>query len=103
MLADSCEAAVRAARPTSVEEIDKVVRRIVNDKLTSGDLDECDLTTRDLNQIRDAFTEMLHGVFHPRVKYPSPQKNEELASSSPAALPAPQSVPATSSAPAGKK
>jgi putative nucleotidyltransferase with HDIG domain len=102
MLADSCEAAVRAARPTSNEEIDKIVRRIINDKLTDGELDECDLTTRDLDQIRNAFVEMLHGVFHPRIKYPKDVK-EELASSTPAALPVPQSVPATTSAPAGEE
>jgi putative nucleotidyltransferase with HDIG domain len=93
MLADSCEAAVRAAHPTSVEEIDKIARRIVNDKLTNGDLDECDLTTRDLDQIRSAFVKILQGVFHPRVKYPEEVK-EELARNSQAALPSPQSVPA---------
>jgi putative nucleotidyltransferase with HDIG domain len=93
MLADSCEAAVRAAHPNSVEEIDKIARRIINDKLTNGDLDECDLTTRDLDQIRSAFVKTLQGVFHPRIKYPEEVK-EELARSSPAALPSPQSVPA---------
>jgi putative nucleotidyltransferase with HDIG domain len=102
MLADSCEAAVRAALPTSVEEIDKIVHRIINDKLTGGDLDECDLTTRDLEQIRSAFVEMLHGVFHPRVKYPEEVKKEELASGSQPALPAPQSTPVPTSASAGK-
>jgi putative nucleotidyltransferase with HDIG domain len=93
MLADSCEAAVRAAHPNSVEEIDKIARRIINDKLTNGDLDECDLTTRDLDQIRSAFVKILQGVFHPRIKYPEEVK-EELARSSPAALPSPQSVAA---------
>ncbi len=102
MLADSCEAAVRAASPESVEEIDKIVRRIINGKLTGGDLNECDLTARDLEQIRGAFVEMLHGVFHPRIKYPEGVK-EELASGKLAALPAPQAVPATSSAPSAKE
>jgi len=96
MLADSCEAAVRAAHPTSAEEIDKIVHRIISEKLTSGELDECDVTTRDLDQVRSAFVEMLHGVFHPRVKYPEEVK-EELASGGRAALPLPQSVPATTS------
>jgi membrane-associated HD superfamily phosphohydrolase len=93
MLADSCEAAVRAAHPNSVEEIDKIARRIINDKLANGDLDECDLTTRDLDQIRSAFVKILQGVFHPRIKYPEEVK-EELARSSPAALPSPQSIAA---------
>jgi putative nucleotidyltransferase with HDIG domain len=97
MLADSCEAAVRAANPGSVDEIDKIVRRIISEKLTSGELDECDLTTRNLDQIRSAFVEMLHGVFHPRVKYPEDVK-EELASGDRVALPLPESVPTASSA-----
>jgi putative nucleotidyltransferase with HDIG domain len=102
MLADSCEAAVRASHPTSIEEVDKIVRRIVTDKLTSGELDECDLTTRDLDQVRSAFVEMLHGVFHPRVKYPEGVK-EEPAGDSPVTLPLPESVPATTSASTGEE
>lgn len=97
MLADSCEAAVRAANPGSIEEIDKIVRRIVNEKLTSGELDECDLTTRNLDQIHGAFVEMLHGVFHPRVKYPEEVK-KELDSGRRVALPLPESVPTAPSA-----
>jgi putative nucleotidyltransferase with HDIG domain len=94
MLADSCEAAVRAAHPNSAEEIDKITRRIITDKLTSGDLDESDLTTRDLDQIRGAFVEILQGVFHPRIKYPE-EVQEKLAGATPAALPSPQSVQTT--------
>lgn len=89
MLADSCEAAVRATHPTSIEEVDKIVRRIINEKLASGELDECDLTTRDLDQIRSAFVEMLHGQFHPRIKYPEGVK-ERPGSTDQAALPRPQ-------------
>jgi putative nucleotidyltransferase with HDIG domain len=102
MLADSCEAAVRAANPGSVEEIDKIVRRIITEKLTSGELDECDLTTRDLDQIRSAFVEMLHGVFHPRVKYPEEVK-EKLASGGRPPLPLPEAIPTTTAAPTGEE
>jgi hypothetical protein len=70
MLADGCESAVRSARPTSSEEIDELVRKVVNDKLLRGELDESDLTLRDLDKIREAFTNILQGVFHPRIKYP---------------------------------
>jgi putative nucleotidyltransferase with HDIG domain len=85
MLADSCEAAMRAAHPTSTREIDQLVQRIIDDKLTSGELDECGLTTLDLDQIRRAFGEMLRGIFHPRIQYPAEMKGQ-LASNSPAAL-----------------
>ncbi len=83
MLADSCEAAVRADRPTSTEEIDQVVHHVIIDKVSSGELDECDLTIHDLDQIRVAFVEMLTGAFHPRVKYP------EEVTENPAAPPVP--------------
>jgi len=74
MLADSCEAAVRSARPNSSEEIDKLVRKIINDKLSQGELDDSELTLQDLKNIRAAFVKTLQGVFHPRVKYPEPLK-----------------------------
>ena len=70
MLADGCESAVRSARPSSSEEIDELVRKVINDRLLRGELDDSDLTLRDLDKIREAFTNILQGVFHPRIKYP---------------------------------
>ncbi len=74
MLADSCEAAVRAARPTSTEEIEHIVRQVTEDKILAGELDECDLTLRDFEHIRQAFVSTLSGIFHPRVQYPESQR-----------------------------
>ena len=70
MLADSIEAAVRASHPDSPCDMERVVRKITNDRLVSGELDECELTLRDLGHIRDAFIDVLQGVFHPRIQYP---------------------------------
>jgi putative nucleotidyltransferase with HDIG domain len=70
MLADTCEAAVRAARPTSTEQIEEIIRKVTDRKLMAGELDECDLTLRDLEQTRQAFADTLSGIFHPRVQYP---------------------------------
>jgi len=70
MLADGCESAVRSARPSSSEKIDELVRKVINDRLLRGELDDSDLTLRDLDKIREAFTNILQGVFHPRIKYP---------------------------------
>jgi len=70
MLADSCEAAVRAERPASLEEIEELVQKVISNKVLEGQLDECDLTLHDLDQIKDAFVSILQGIFHPRVKYP---------------------------------
>lgn len=72
MLADGCESAVRSRRPTSPEEIDEIVRKIIRSRLLDGQLDESPLTMRDLQVIREAFVAMLAAVFHPRVQYPEP-------------------------------
>ncbi len=74
MLADSCEARVRSAQPGSPEEIEQIVRETIDNKIAEGQLDECDLTLRDLEAIRAAFFDTLRGIFHPRVKYPEPVK-----------------------------
>jgi len=70
MLADASEATVRSVQPHSSEELDEIVRRTIANRMKSGQLDNCDLTMRDLEQIRLAFHEVLQGVSHPRVKYP---------------------------------
>jgi len=77
MLADACEAAVRSAHPSSPEEVEKLVRKVIEHALLSGELDECDLTLRELDEIRDSFVNILQGVFHPRVKYPEETTGED--------------------------
>jgi len=74
MLADGCEAAVRAMRPTSAEEVAEIVNRVVAERVDQGQLSECDLTLRDLEVIRGTLISALKGVFHPRIKYPQPGK-----------------------------
>jgi len=70
MLADSCEAAARAMREPSKGKIEGLVREIIKSKLSDGQLDECDLTLRDLDTIANAFVGVLLGIFHERIEYP---------------------------------
>lgn len=70
MLADTCEAAVRAAKDPSQEAIGELVRKLIRDKLYDGQLDESNLTLRDLETIAQAFVHVLAGVFHSRIEYP---------------------------------
>lgn len=70
MLADGIEAYVRAKRPSTPTEMERAIRQIINGRLVSGELDECDLTLKDLDTIREAFFSVLQGVFHPRIQYP---------------------------------
>ncbi|MHB9031659.1 MAG: HD family phosphohydrolase [Anaerolineae bacterium] len=77
MLADSIEAIVRANHPNSQTEVERLIRQIINDRLVSGQLDECELTLRDLDKIRHAFAGVLLGVFHPRITYPDRAKHNQ--------------------------
>ncbi len=75
MLADGCEAAVRAGRPTSLEELAEIVHGVFNLVLMNGQLDECPITIRELNIARESFISTLKGIFHPRIQYPEPAPN----------------------------
>ena len=79
MLADICETSVRALKPNSAEEIDEIVQKMIADKVSSGQLNDCDLTIADLQKIRTAFVDILQGVHHPRIKYPDQVKDKEKA------------------------
>lgn len=70
MLADTCEAAVRAMRPASREELELMVDRLIDERIATGELEESDLTFKDLKAVRDVFLHVLQGVHHPRIKYP---------------------------------
>ncbi len=79
MLADGCEAAVRATRPGSIEELNDVVGKVIADRVAWGQLDECPLTFADLNQVRESFVATLQGMFHPRLLYPGQEQKSEAA------------------------
>lgn len=70
MLADSAEGAVRALLKPTPGRIDSVVRRIIRDRLDDHQLDECDLTFKELDVIASTFVRVLTGFFHPRLEYP---------------------------------
>lgn len=71
MLADSCESTVRARKPSNKAEIVDIVDGIIDNRMRDGQLDESNLTMKDLSMTRDIFIEMLQAVFHPRINYPS--------------------------------
>lgn len=75
MLADSVEAAVRSMTDHSPGKIEGMVRKIIKEKLESGQLEESDLTLKDLDIISDAFLDILGGIFHNRIEYPELEKD----------------------------
>ncbi|WP_423230322.1 HD family phosphohydrolase [Clostridium uliginosum] len=70
MLADGIEAAVRSIKDPSREKIEEMVNNIIKDKLYSKQLDNCDLTLRDIEKIRVCFLNALNGIYHQRIEYP---------------------------------
>jgi putative nucleotidyltransferase with HDIG domain len=70
MLADSCEAAARSLAHPDPESIRAIVARIFDAILTDGQLDESNLSLRELTGIREALINSLTAIYHPRIDYP---------------------------------
>jgi putative nucleotidyltransferase with HDIG domain len=70
MLADSVEASVRSLSSRDEAAIRAMVTRIIEERITDDQFDECDLTLRDIELIREAFVKQLLGMYHQRVAYP---------------------------------
>lgn len=77
MLADSAEAASRTMKNPTPLNIEELVKKLVNGKFMEGELDECDLTLRDLKKIVESFTRVLTSMYHARVEYPEEQEIRE--------------------------
>lgn len=70
MLADSIEAASRSLDEPSPVRLHNIVRNIIQRKFMDGQLDECNLTLKDLTIIEESFTRILLGIYHQRIDYP---------------------------------
>jgi hypothetical protein len=72
MLADAIEAAGRTLTDPTPARIQGMVQKIINNIFIDGQLDECELTLKDLHNIAKSFNRILAGIFHHRVDYPEP-------------------------------
>ena len=70
MLADSVEASARSLSNPTPETLAHHIETIVAAKLSEGELDECDLSLKEMALVRDAFATTLRGAMHGRVAYP---------------------------------
>ncbi|WNS74340.1 HD family phosphohydrolase [Bacillus sp. DTU_2020_1000418_1_SI_GHA_SEK_038] len=75
-IADSVEAAVRSMSHPTPEQIEGLVRNIIADRLQDGQLNECDLTLKELEIVANSFCETLNGIFHSRIEYPEMTKQK---------------------------
>jgi len=70
LLADSVEAASRAMKNPNYSKLENLIDRIVDDHIKEGQLDNCPLTFRHIQIIKNTFLSILVGVYHSRVEYP---------------------------------
>lgn len=110
MLADGCEARVRAERPPTDEQMREVIKAVITDRIANGQLDDTNLTLNDLTQIADSFFITLRGFYHPRLDYSKVDQPARLPAvvieAAPAlevsqdpTIPIPRSLPAAVEAP----
>jgi hypothetical protein len=78
MLADSVEATSRSLTDPTPSRIKAVVKRIIDQRVADGQLDECNLTHQELARVRDAFIPVLVGLFHGRVQYQWQEKAKSV-------------------------
>ncbi len=72
MLADCVEAASRTLVNPSPDRIQGMVQKLINNVFIDGQLDECELTLKNLHEIAKSFNRILIGIFHHRIDYPEP-------------------------------
>lgn len=76
MLADAVEATSKTLSDPTPARIQGMVQRIINNIFTDGQLDECELTLKDLHLIAESFNRILNGIFHARIEYPDTAEKE---------------------------
>lgn len=74
LLADGIEAASRAMKNPTYSKLENLVNRMVDDRVSEGQLSHCPLTFRDLQVIKESFISILVGVYHSRIEYPDGDK-----------------------------
>ena len=76
MLADAIEASTRTIEDPSPQKLETKIRDVIRARFMEGELDECDLTLKDLTKIKESFLKILLGIHHHRLKYPDSNQLE---------------------------
>ena len=80
MLADTIEAACRTLKSPSVPRLEAFITQLINGKMEHKQLDNCDLTFRDVSKIKEAFVQILAGYYHSRIESPDQNEGEKAPS-----------------------
>lgn len=78
MLCDTIEAAVRTLNNPTTEEIHSFIWKLIRGKIDDGQLANAPLTMKDLYSIQTTCANVVHGIFHERIEYPSDEKLSAL-------------------------
>lgn len=70
MMADAVEAASRSLKEYTIQSIDQLVEKIIDEQLNSGQYNSADITLRDISQIKTIFKKKLQNIYHVRMEYP---------------------------------
>lgn len=74
MLADAVEASARTLEDPTPSRISNLIDKIIKNIFLDGQLDECEITLKDLSKIKEKFEYILTGIFHKRIPYPERQE-----------------------------
>ncbi|MBN1633304.1 MAG: HDIG domain-containing protein [Ignavibacteria bacterium] len=77
MLADTIEASTRIIEDPTLNKLEEKIDEVIKRRFAEGELDECDLTLKDLTKIKIAFLKILVGIHHQRIKYPEDEMKEK--------------------------
>lgn len=71
MLCDSIEAAARSLDEKTTDSLSAIVDKIIQGKIADGQIEDSDITMKELNIVREVVKEQLYRVYHPRIAYPA--------------------------------
>jgi len=77
MLADTVEAATKAIEDPTPKKLEDKIDGVIKNRFIEGELDECELTLKDLTKIKKAFLKILVGIHHQRIKYPEETSKDD--------------------------
>lgn len=77
LLADGVEAASRSMKEPTYKKLENLINRMFDDHISEGQLSNCPLTFRQIQQIKKAFHTILVGVYHSRIEYPDEQEKKK--------------------------
>jgi len=78
MLADACESSVRSLKEYDPAKVENMINSIFEQRISDGQLDDSELTFKDIKVIKEEFLKFLQGQYHKRIRYPKQEEIENI-------------------------